>query len=47
MDFAELSKNNEKHISDNSYPGRGIIIGLTPDKQNMVQIYWIMGRSEK
>jgi IMP cyclohydrolase len=29
------------------YPGRGIIIGATPDKQSVVQIYWIMGRSAR
>ena len=27
------------------YPGRGIIIGQTPDARHYVQIYWIMGRS--
>lgn len=37
---------NEKMLADNTYPGRGIIIGMTPDKRNLVQIYWIMGRSE-
>ena len=30
----------------NSYPGRGIVIGMTPDGKNMAQVYWIMGRSE-
>ena len=29
-----------------SYPGRGIVIGMTPDGKHMVQVYWIMGRSE-
>ena len=28
-----------------TYPGRGIIIGKTPDGSHMVQVYWIMGRS--
>jgi len=27
------------------YPGRGIVIGQTPDGAHLVQIYWIMGRS--
>ncbi|MFC0213388.1 IMP cyclohydrolase [Paenibacillus chartarius] len=39
----------ERTISDlkgNSYPGRGIVIGLTPDGTRFVQVYWIMGRSE-
>ena len=28
-----------------TYPGRGIVIGQTPDEGHLVQIYWIMGRS--
>lgn len=28
------------------YPGRGIVIGMTPDCGHMAQVYWIMGRSE-
>jgi len=35
-----------QELSNNSYPGRGIIIGLTPDRTRYVQVYWIMGRSE-
>ena len=27
------------------YPGRGIAIGMTPDANHLVQVYWIMGRS--
>lgn len=33
-------------LSANSYPGRGIIIGKTPDGKNAVSAYFIMGRSE-
>ena len=29
----------------NTYPGRGILIGMTPDGQNAVAAYFIMGRS--
>lgn len=29
----------------NEYPGRGIIIGLSPDGKNFIQVYWLMGRS--
>lgn len=36
----------EKKLTDSSYPGRGIVAGMTPDGENMVQVYWIMGRSE-
>ena len=32
-------------LRDSAYPGRGIIIGQTPDARNFVQVYWIMGRS--
>jgi len=37
---------NEKKLKENTYPGRGIVVGMTPDSRNLVQIYWIMGRSE-
>ena len=33
-------------IETSSYPGRGIVIGETPDGTHLVQVYWIMGRSE-
>ncbi|SDE08507.1 IMP cyclohydrolase-like protein [Paenibacillus sp. UNCCL117] len=33
-------------LQENVYPGRGIIIGLTPDGTRLIQVYWIMGRSE-
>jgi IMP cyclohydrolase len=36
---------NVKNLKQNSYPGRGIVLGLTPDGRNLVQVYWIMGRS--
>ena len=39
-------KTFENRLDGNSYPGRGIIIGMTPDGRNIVQVYWIMGRSE-
>ena len=32
-------------LKQSVYPGRGIAIGLTPDANNCVQVYWIMGRS--
>ncbi len=37
---AELSR-----LKNATYPGRGIVIGQTPDGAALVQIYWIMGRS--
>ena len=33
-------------LANNSYPGRGIIAGLTPDGQKAAVAYFIMGRSE-
>ena len=33
-------------LRGNSYPGRGIIIGRTPDGTKAVAAYFIMGRSE-
>lgn len=46
MGLKEIALSGEKRILQNSYPGRGIIIGMTPDGENYVQVYWIMGRSE-
>lgn len=46
MSLKEKALSNEKGILENKYPGRGIVIGMTPDGNNYVQIYWIMGRSE-
>jgi IMP cyclohydrolase len=39
LNLSELLKNN-------SYPGRGIVIGKSADGKNMVIAYFIMGRSE-
>ena len=33
-------------IETSSYPGRGIAVGASPDGRSLVQVYWIMGRSE-
>ena len=35
----------EELLSNNSYPGRGIILGQTPDGRHGVAAYFIMGRS--
>lgn len=32
-------------LRNSRYPGRGIVIGQTPDARYFVQVYWIMGRS--
>lgn len=36
----------EKDLQENSYPGRGIIIGRSADGKKAVTAYFIMGRSE-
>ena len=36
----------QKELSSNSYPGRGIIIGKSPNGKYAVTAYFIMGRSE-
>lgn len=39
-------KSLAKELSSSSYPGRGIVIGRTPDGKKAVIAYFIMGRSE-
>lgn len=49
MDFGELTKKAEDNLlalSQNPYPGRGIIVGMDETGEYLVQVYWIMGRSE-
>ena len=36
----------EQELQQNAYPGRGIVIGKTPDGTKAVTAYFIMGRSE-
>lgn len=36
----------ETLLKENSYPGRGIVIGRSEDEKSMVVVYFIMGRSE-
>lgn len=36
----------EKLLSENTYPGRGIVIGCSADKKSALIGYFIMGRSE-
>ena len=36
----------EKELKDNAYPGRGIVIGMSPNGKYAVTAYFIMGRSE-
>ncbi len=44
MNVYELGSLAEK-LSTNTYPGRGIVLGVTPDGKKSVAAYFIMGRS--
>ena len=44
MNVYEIGSLSEK-LSANTYPGRGIILGVTPDGKQSVAAYFIMGRS--
>lgn len=44
MNIYEIGSMEEK-LSSNTYPGRGIVLGLTPDGKQAVAAYFIMGRS--
>jgi len=35
----------KQKLSTNAYPGRGIVLGVSPDGKNAVAAYFIMGRS--
>lgn len=39
-------ENFQKRIKACSYPGRGIVLGFSETGKELVQVYWIMGRSE-
>jgi IMP cyclohydrolase len=42
----DIAKKNAENLKKNSYPGRGIVLGVIPSGEKFIQIYWIMGRSE-
>ena len=44
MDIYQVQTMAEK-LKDNTYPGRGIVLGVTPDGKKAVAAYFIMGRS--
>lgn len=45
MKIEEIAASNfEQHLSQNPYPGRGLVIGKT-DENTWLIVYWIMGRS--
>ena len=44
MNVYEIGNLAEK-LANNTYPGRGIVLGITPDGKKSVAAYFIMGRS--
>lgn len=44
MDIYE-TKSMAQRLDGNTYPGRGIVLGITPDSKKAVAAYFIMGRS--
>ena len=44
MNVYEIGSLSEK-LSGNTYPGRGIVLGISPDGKKAVAAYFIMGRS--
>ena len=46
MSSAQTAADNfQRHLTDNPYPGRGIVLGRGA-RDTWIQIYWIMGRSD-
>jgi len=46
MVLQQKLKKNIESLRTNEYPGRGMVIGMSPDSKYYIQVYWIMGRSE-
>lgn len=42
----DTAQQNLQRLAANPYPGRGIVIGKSADGSRLLQLYWIMGRSE-
>jgi len=47
MEIAQIAEQNfERHIRQNRYPGRGLVVGRSSVEDAWLMIYWIMGRSD-
>lgn len=46
MDLKKTAAANLAALANNSYPGRGIVVGMDSTARYLVEAYWIMGRSE-
>ena len=40
-----MAESNLIALQENPYPGRGLVVGVDHSGENLVQVYWIMGRS--
>ncbi len=46
MQAADIAAANfARHLKQNAYPGRGLVVGRSSDDTAWLMIYWIMGRS--
>jgi hypothetical protein len=43
--LADLARSNSQSLKGNSYPGRGLVVGMDYTGQRLLQACWIMGRS--
>ncbi len=46
MELRTQAGRNLAALKKNSYPGRGIVVGMDETGEFLIHIYWIMGRSE-
>ena len=45
MQAQQIAETNFNHLRQNSYPGRGLVVGQSSAQDAWLMIYWIMGRS--
>ncbi len=47
MNLRDVSERNLwERLAVNPYPGRGLVLGMDQSGERLVQVYWIMGRSQ-
>ena len=47
MGIIQIAEQNfERHIRQNRYPGRGLVVGRSSVEDAWLMLYWIMGRSD-
>jgi len=46
MDIRQIAARNLRtRLAANPYPGRGLVLGMDDASRQLIQVYWIMGRS--